>query len=125
MLKIIAILLLPFSAIAQDAAAAAPKGDLLTGFVLPLLFIFVVFYFIVIRPQTKKFKEHQAIIDSLKKGDKIITSGGIVGVISKVTEGAKIIEVEIAKDVKIGVVRATITEVFDQNKFSENKKETK
>lgn len=97
-------------AVAPDAAAntaqlAEPNG--LVRF-LPLFLIFIVFYVLLIRPQQKKLDEQAALIKNLKKGDKIVTSGGIVGTIAKI-EGDKYLMVEIAKDVQIKVVRATVS----------------
>ena len=72
----------------------------------PLLLIFVIFYFFLIRPQQKKVKEHKAMVESLKKGDKVVTSGGITGTISRVIDKDKV-EVEIADNVTVEVVRGT------------------
>jgi len=73
---------------------------------IPLILIFVIFYFFLIRPQQKKVKEHKAMVESLKKGDKIVTSGGITGTISRVVDNDKI-EVEIADNVTVEVIRGT------------------
>ena len=73
---------------------------------VPLILIFVIFYFFLIRPQQKKVKEHKAMVESLKKGDKIVTSGGITGTISRVVDNDKV-EVEIAENVTVEVVRGT------------------
>ena len=76
------------------------------GQFIPLILIFVIFYFFLIRPQQKKVKEHKAMGESLKKGDKIVTSGGITGTISRVVDNDKI-EVEIADNVTVEVIRGT------------------
>ena len=76
------------------------------GQFIPLILIFVIFYFFVIRPQQKKVKERKAMVESLKKGDKIVTSGGITGTISRVVDNDKI-EVEIADNVTVEVIRGT------------------
>ena len=76
------------------------------GQFIPLILIFVIFYFFLIRPQQKKVKEHKAMVESLKKGDKIVTSGGITGTISRVIDNEKV-EVEIADNVTVEVVRGT------------------
>ena len=73
---------------------------------IPLILIFVIFYFFLIRPQQKKVKEHKAMVESLKKGDKVVTSGGITGVISRVIDNDKV-EVEIADNVTVEVIRGT------------------
>ena len=76
------------------------------GQFIPLILIFVIFYFFLIRPQQKKVKEHKAMVEGLKKGDKIVTSGGITGVITRVVDNDKV-EVEIADNVTVEVIRAT------------------
>ena len=76
------------------------------GQFIPLILIFVIFYFFLIRPQQKKVKEHKAMVESLKKRDKVVTSGGITGTISRVIDNDKV-EVEIADNVTVEVVRGT------------------
>ena len=76
------------------------------GQFIPLILIFVIFYFFLIRPQQKKVKEHKAMVESLKKGDKIVTSGGITGTITRVIDNDKV-EVEIAENVIVEVIRGT------------------
>ena len=76
------------------------------GQFIPLILIFVILYFFLIRPQQKKVKEHKAMVESLKKGDKVVTSGGITGTISRVIDNDKV-EVEIAENVTVEVVRGT------------------
>ena len=76
------------------------------GQFIPLILIFVIFYFFLIRPQQKKVKEHKAMVESLKKGDKVVTSGGITGTISRVIDNDRV-EVEIADNVTVEVVRGT------------------
>tara|TARA_Y100000590_G_scaffold288827_1_gene325194 strand:- start:178 stop:465 length:288 start_codon:yes stop_codon:yes gene_type:complete len=76
------------------------------GQFIPLILIFVIFYFFLIRPQQKKAKEHKIMVENLKRGDKIITSGGIVGTVSRVIDNEKI-EVTIAENINVEVVRST------------------
>ncbi len=76
------------------------------GQFIPLILIFVIFYFFLIRPQQRKVKEHKAMVENLKKGDKVVTSGGIVGTISRVIDNDKV-EVEIADNITVEVVRGT------------------
>ena len=76
------------------------------GQFIPLILIFVIFYFFLIRPKQKKVKEHKAMVESLKKGDKVVTSGGITGTISRVIDNDKV-EIEIAENVTVEVVRGT------------------
>ena len=73
---------------------------------IPLILIFVIFYFFLIRPQQKKVKEHKAMVEGLKRGDKVVTSGGITGTITRVVDNDKV-EVEIADNVTVEVVRTT------------------
>ena len=76
------------------------------GQFIPLILIFVIFYFFLIRPQQKKVKEHRAMVENLKKGDKVVTSGGINGVITRVIDNDKV-EVEIAENITVEVIRGT------------------
>ncbi len=97
-------------AFAQAAGGAGPGGDL-TAF-LPLVLIFAVFYFLLIRPQQKRAKEHRAMIEAVRRGDKIVTAGGIVGKISKVKDDR--VEVEIADGVRVEVMKSTIADVLSK-----------
>ena len=76
------------------------------GQFIPLILIFVIFYFFLIRPQQKKAKEHKTMVENLKRGDKVITSGGIVGRVERIIDNEKV-EVEIADNVKVEVFRST------------------
>ena len=76
------------------------------GQFIPLILIFIIFYFFLIRPQQKKVKEHKAMVEALKKGDKVVTSGGITGTITRVIDNDKV-EVEISDNVIVEVVRGT------------------
>ena len=73
---------------------------------IPLILIFVIFYFFLIRPQQKKVKEHKQMVENLKKGDKVITSGGIVGTVERVMEN-EMLEVRISDDVTVEIVKTT------------------
>jgi len=76
------------------------------GQFIPLILIFVIFYFFLIRPQQKKVKEHKLMVENLKRGDKVITSGGIVGSIERVMDNDKV-EVTISENVKVEVIKST------------------
>ena len=80
---------------------------------IPLILIFGIMYFLLIRPQQKKMKEHKAMVTALRRGDQIVTQGGIIGKVSKVKDDSEV-EVEIAEGVKVRVVRATITQVLSK-----------
>ena len=73
---------------------------------IPLILIFVIFYFFLIRPQQKKVKDHKLMVENLKRGDKVITSGGIVGSIERVIDGDKV-EVVISENVRVEVIKST------------------
>ncbi len=76
------------------------------GQFIPLILIFVIFYFFLIRPQQKKVKEHKAMVQALKRGDKVVTSGGIVGTVERIIDDDKV-EVLISDNVKVEIVRTT------------------
>ena len=76
------------------------------GQFIPLILIFVIFYFFLIRPQQKKVKEHKIMVQNLKRGDKVVTSGGIVGTVERVMENDKV-EIEISENVKVEIVKST------------------
>ena len=76
------------------------------GQFIPLILIFVIFYFFLIRPQQKKVKEHKAMVESLKRGAKVVTSGGITGTVERLIDNDKV-EVEIAENVKVEIVKST------------------
>ncbi len=96
-------------AYAQDAAGG---GLALVMQLAPLLLIFAVFYFLLIRPQQKKQKDHKAMLAQVKRGDRVLTAGGIIAQVTRVKEGVDEIEVEIAPNVRVNVLRATITDIF-------------
>jgi preprotein translocase subunit YajC len=95
----------------SDAMAAAPQGqgDALMSF-LPLIFIFVVFYFLLIRPQSKKAKEHKTMVEALSKGDEVVTNGGLLGRITKV--GDNFVELEVAEGTSVKVQRHAVANLM-------------
>ena len=103
-------------AYAQAAAGGAAGG--LLGFV-PILLIFVIMYFLMIRPQQKKVKEHKAMVGALRRGDHVVTSGGMIGKVVKVDEQKGELEVELAPNVKVRVVRSTIAQVTSKTEPAE------
>jgi preprotein translocase subunit YajC len=78
----------------------------------PLILIVIVFYFLLIRPQQTQQKTLKALLAALKRGDRVVTAGGIIGTVKKVTEGATELDVDIAPNVTVSVVRSTITSVI-------------
>jgi len=99
------------AAYAQTAGAAGPASAI-TSF-LPLVLIFGIMYFLLIRPQQKKMKDLKAMVEGVRRGDEVLTGGGIVGKITKVGEDG-FVEVEIAQGVKVKVAKHTITQVMSK-----------
>ena len=102
----------PTLMIAAAAPANAPSAG--ASFFIqmaPLLLIFVVFYFLLIRPQNKRMQEHRTQVDAVKKGDKVVTGGGLIGKVTKVDDGE--VEIELAQGVKVRAVKSTLTQVID------------
>ena len=93
------------------AQSASQQPSMLASFI-PLILIFLVFYFLLIRPQQKKQKEHKILLDSIKRGDEILTSGGIVAKVTK-ADGEKL-NVEIAPNVNVIVYRSTVVDVLNK-----------
>ena len=81
------------------------------GQFIPLILIFVIFYFFLIRPQQKKIKEHKIMVSALKRGDEVITSGGIIGTVDRVMEDDRI-EVILTDNVKVQIIKSTITSLL-------------
>jgi preprotein translocase subunit YajC len=96
-------------AYAQAAGAVAAGGPPAYVQLLPYLLIPVIFYFLMIRPQQKKMKEHRAAIDAIQKNDQIVTAGGLLAKVTRVDENE--VEAEIAPSVKVKIVKGTIAEV--------------
>jgi len=103
----------------SDAMAAAPQGqaDPLTSF-LPLILIFVVFYFLLIRPQSKKAKEHKQMVEALAKGDEVITNGGLLGRIARV--GDNFIELDVGNEVIVKVQRQAVANLVPKGTIKES-----
>ena len=78
---------------------------------IPLILIFVIFYFFLIRPQQKRVKDHKLMVNSLKRGDEVITSGGIIGIVDRVMEDDSI-EVTLSDNVKVKIIKSTITSLL-------------
>jgi preprotein translocase subunit YajC len=98
-------------AFAQSVGGAAPSA--LAGSFVPLILMIGIMYFLLIRPQQKKMKEHKALVEGLRRGDQVVTQGGILGKVTKVQEDG-LVEVEIADGVKVKVVKTTITQVVSK-----------
>ena len=105
------------SAFAQTAPAAASGGDMQSSLMgmLPLVLMFVVLYFVMIRPQMKRQKEHRAMIDALAKGDEVATAGGVIGKVSRL--GDTYVGLEIANGVEVQVQRSAVVQVLPKGTF--------
>ncbi|GJD71813.1 preprotein translocase subunit YajC [Methylobacterium sp. Leaf104] len=97
-------------AFAQGATSAAGGADIALQ-VVPFVLIFVIMYFLILRPQQRRVKEHQNMVKNVRRDDTVVTTGGIVGRVTKVADEASEIEVEIAPNVRVKVVRTMISEV--------------
>jgi preprotein translocase subunit YajC len=100
------------SAFAQTAPAAAAGGDMQSSLMsmLPLVLMFVVLYFVMIRPQMKKQKEHRAMIEAVTKGDEVVTSGGLLGKVSKL--GDNYLGLEVSNGVEVQIQRSAVVQVL-------------
>lgn len=107
------------SAVAQEIANPAQSEFSLSSFV-PITLIFLIFYFLIIRPQSKKIKQHQELVNNLKTNTKVMTSSGIFGVIKEIDKDGKV-DVEIADQVVIKVLKTHISEVVEDKKTEEKK----
>ncbi|MBN2905922.1 MAG: preprotein translocase subunit YajC [Rhodobacteraceae bacterium] len=105
---------------ATPAFAQATGGGAAGAFTsfVPLILIFAIMYFLLIRPQQKKMKEHKGMVDALRRGDQVVTQGGLIGKVSKVKDDGEI-EVEIAEGVKVRVIRHTIAQVLNKTEPAE------
>ena len=83
---------------------------------IPLILIFIIFYFFLIRPQQKRVKDHKIMVDSLKRGDEVITSGGIIGIVERVMEDDRI-EVMIGENTKVQIIRSTVTSLLKKEEI--------
>ena len=92
------------------------------GQFIPLILIFGIMYFLLIRPQQQKLKQHQAMVEALRRGDQVVTAGGLIGKVSKVKDDGEVeveVEVELASDVKVRVVKSTIAQVLNKTEPAE------
>ena len=96
-------------AFAQAAGGSAGPNDFLISF-LPFILIFVIMYFLIIRPQRTRMKQHQEMVTNLRRGDTVVMSGGLIGKVSKVVDDGEI-QIEVAEGVRIRAVRSMVSEV--------------
>ncbi len=98
----------------NPAYAQASTGGLNFASLVPLILIFVIMYFLLIRPQQKKVKQHKAMVAALRRGDQVVTQGGLIGKISKLKDDTEV-EIEIADGVRVRAVRSTISQVLSNS----------
>lgn len=101
----------------QTTPGAAGQG--MTGMLFPMIIVFVIFYFLLIRPQQKKAKEHQEFLDKLEKGEDIVTNGGIIGKITGVAQN--VLTIEIAPKVKVKVMKSAVSGLAPKGAMEEEK----
>ena len=106
------------------AQGAGGGGGDIFSMMFPLLLIFAVFYFLLIRPQQKKMKEHREMLVAVRRGDKVVTGGGIIGTIAKVISDDEL-QVEISEGVKVKIARATLASVMSKTEPVKDSGETK
>ncbi len=104
-----------FAQVSETAATATTGDSPILSFV-PLILIFAVFYFLIVRPQSKKMKEHQTMLGDLKSGNKVVTSGGIVGIIRDIDQKGNQVELEIADGVRIKILKNHIADLAKEEK---------
>ena len=106
---------------ATPAFAQAAGGGGAGGLIgmAPILLIFVIMYLLMIRPQQKKLKAHKAMVEALRRGDQVVTAGGMIGKVIKVDDAKNEVEVELAPNVKVRVVRSTISHVMSKTEPAE------
>jgi preprotein translocase subunit YajC len=109
------------SAYAQDASGSvSSKSAMSAGSFIPLILIFIVFYFLIIRPQNKKIKEHQEFVNNLKIGTKVVTNGGILGVIRDIDKKTNQVEIEIANNVSVKILRNYVSQFVESIDNTDN-----
>ncbi|MBV7378463.1 preprotein translocase subunit YajC [Maritimibacter dapengensis] len=101
-------------------AAGAPAGGILNSMLIPMVLVFGIMYFFLIRPQQKKAKDDEKMREALRRGDQVLTQGGLIGKVSKVKDGGEI-EVEIAEGVKVRMTRAAVLQVMSKTEPAEAK----
>lgn len=102
-------------------AQAAGEGASAFTSLLPLILIFVVFYLLLIRPQQKKMKEHRNMVANVRRNDKVVTAGGMIGTVTKVVSDTEL-ELQIAEGVKVRVIKATISDVLSKSEPASDEK---
>ncbi|MCH9765814.1 MAG: preprotein translocase subunit YajC [Alphaproteobacteria bacterium] len=97
------------------AQGGAGGGDALGGFLIPMLLMVVIFYFLLIRPQQQRAKEHREMVAKVRRGDTVVTSGGMIGRVTKALDNSDEIEVELADSLKVRILRSTLLDIRSKN----------
>lgn len=98
---------------AYAQSAAGPAGD--TSFLLMMLLVMGIFYFLLLRPQQQRAKEHRELVNRVRRGDTVVTSGGMIGKVTRVADNSDEVEVELSENFKIRVVKSTLMDVRSKN----------
>lgn len=93
------------------AQSGAGGGEAIGGFLIPMLLMIVIFYFLLIRPQQQRAKEHREMVSKVRRGDTVVTSGGMIGKVTKANENSDEIEVELADSLKVRILRSTLMDI--------------
>ncbi len=93
------------------AQGATSGGDAFTSLIIPMILMIAIFYFLIIRPQQTRAKQHRELVDKVRRGDTVITSGGFVGRVTKVSDGSDEIEIELSESLRVRVVKGTLMDV--------------
>jgi len=96
---------------AYAQSTGAPGGDVLTSLVIPMMLMVAIFYFLIIRPQQSRAKQHREMIEKVRRGDTVVTSSGFVGRVTKVTDNSDEVEVELNEQLRVRVLKSTLIEV--------------
>ena len=93
------------------AQSSSPMGDPLTGIIIPMMLMILIFYFLVIRPQNKRQAEHREMLERVRRGDTVVTAGGFIGKVTRVVENSDEIEVELSDTMKVRIMKSTLMDV--------------
>jgi preprotein translocase subunit YajC len=93
------------------AQTGSPMGDPFTGILIPMLLMVLIFYFLVIRPQSQRQKQHRELIERVRRGDTVVTAGGFIGKVTRVAENSDEVEVELSDVMKVRVLKSTLMDV--------------
>lgn len=93
------------------AQTGSPMSDPFTGLLIPMLLMALIFYFLVIRPQSQRQKQHREMVDKVRRGDTVVTSGGFIGKVARVTDNSDEIEVDLSETLKVRVLKSTLLDV--------------